>query len=106
MDSTTSPSRQDMITALEQLDKRLLWLSSWMIHNANHLRKQRVGLKVGGHQPSCASLTANLAAPYVHALRPQAKLADTTHAWPVLHACHSLISNQTLDTLQRYHGLE
>src|SRR3546814_6325057 len=86
MDSTTSPSRQDMITALEQLDKRLLWLSSWMIHNANHIRKKRDGLKVGGHQASCASMTAIMAALYFHALRPQDKVAVKPHAGPVLHA--------------------
>ena len=34
----------------------MLWLSTWMIHNANHLRPSRDGLKVGGHQASCASL--------------------------------------------------
>src|SRR3546814_13442337 len=102
MDSTTSPSRQDMITALEQLDKRLLWLSSWMIHNANHIRKKRDGLKVGGHQASCASMTAIMAALYFHALRPQDKVAVKPHAGPVLHAIHYLLSNQTLDKLQRF----
>jgi pyruvate dehydrogenase E1 component len=63
--------RQDLIDALSALDKRLLWLSSWMIHNANHIREKRDGLKVGGHQASCASMTAIMAALYFHALRPQ-----------------------------------
>ena len=34
---------------LHALEKKLLWLSSWMIHNANHVRPNRDGLKVGGH---------------------------------------------------------
>ena len=43
---------------LEQIQRKLLWLSSWMIHNANHIRPNRDGLKVGGHQASCASVAA------------------------------------------------
>jgi pyruvate dehydrogenase E1 component len=40
------------IALLEQIERKVLWLSSWMIHNANHLRPSRDGLKVGGHQAS------------------------------------------------------
>ena len=40
---------------LTEIEKKALWLSAWMIHNANHLRPSRDGLKVGGHQASCAS---------------------------------------------------
>ena len=43
------------VAMLESLEARLRWLSSWTIHNANHLRDSRDGLKVGGHQASCAS---------------------------------------------------
>lgn len=43
---------------LEEIERRLRWLSSWMIHNANNLREKCDGLKVGGHQASCASMTA------------------------------------------------
>ncbi|MEJ0023301.1 MAG: hypothetical protein WDN76_07605 [Alphaproteobacteria bacterium] len=51
----------DLIQMLEALDTRLRWLSAWTIHNANHLRESRDGLKVGGHQASCASMTAIMA---------------------------------------------
>ena len=44
------------VRLLGQLERKVLWLSSWMIHNANHLRDSRDGLKVGGHQASSASL--------------------------------------------------
>ena len=37
---------------LKQIEKKLLWLSAWTIHNANHVRPNRDGLKVGGHQAS------------------------------------------------------
>ena len=76
-----------------------------MIHNANHLREKRDGLKVGGHQASCASMTAIMAALYFHALRPQYKFSVKPHAGPVLHAIHYLLGNQTLDRLQRFRGL-
>ena len=98
-------ARHDTLAALEALDTRLRWLSSWTVHNANHLREKRDGLKVGGHQASCASMTAIMAALYFHALRPQDKVAVKPHAGPVLHAIHYLLGNQSLDKLQRFRGL-
>ncbi|WP_158011100.1 transketolase [Tardibacter chloracetimidivorans] len=100
-----SDLNQDMLAALEALDTRLRWLSAWTIHNANHIRGSRDGLKVGGHQASCASMTAIMAALYFHALRPQDKVAVKPHAGPVLHAIHYLLGNQSLDQLQRFRGL-
>ena len=44
-------TEQDLKT-LSALEKKVLWLSAWMIHNANHLRENTDGLKVGGHQAS------------------------------------------------------
>jgi pyruvate dehydrogenase E1 component len=99
------PVSADTIDALQLLDARLRWLSSWTIHNANHLRESRDGLKVGGHQASCASMTAIMSALYFHALRPQDKVAVKPHAGPVLHAIHYLLGNQSLDQLQRFRGL-
>ncbi len=97
--------RQDTVAALDQLDTRLRWLSSWMIHNANHLRPKRDGLKVGGHQASCASMTAIMSALYFHALRPQDKVAVKPHAGPLLHAIHYLLGNQSLERMQNFRGL-
>lgn len=102
---TTARPRQDIINALEHLDTRLLWLSSWMIHNANHIRPKRDGLKVGGHQASCSSITAIMAALYFHALRPQDKVAVKPHAGPILHAIHYLLGSQSLDLMKRFRGL-
>jgi pyruvate dehydrogenase E1 component len=92
------------IEALEALDRRLRWLSSWTIHNANHLRNSRDGLKVGGHQASCASITAVMTALYFHALRPNDKVAVKPHAGPVLHAIHYLLGQQSLEQLQQFRG--
>ena len=105
MTAIVEQSRKDIVEILEALEKRLLWLSAWTIHNANHLREKRDGLKVGGHQASCASMTAIMAALYFHALRPQDKVSVKPHAGPLLHAIHYLLGSQMLDKLQRFRGL-
>lgn len=104
MTDTVLDQGQDIVHALEALDTRLLWLSSWTIHNANHIRDSRDGLKVGGHQASCASISTIMATLYFHALRPQDKVAVKPHAGPVLHAIHYLLGNQSLEQLQRFRG--
>ncbi len=98
-------ARADLVSALEALDTRLRWLSSWTVHNANHIREKRDGLKVGGHQASCSSMTAIMTALYFHALRPQDKVAVKPHAGPVLQAIHYLLGNQSLEQLQRFRAL-
>ncbi len=105
MPTLVAESREDIVSALEALDTRLRWLSSWTVHNANHIREKRDGLKVGGHQASCASMTAIMSALYFHALRPQDKVAVKPHAGPVLQAIHYLLGNQSLEQLQRFRAL-
>jgi pyruvate dehydrogenase E1 component len=90
---------------LALIDTRLRWLASWMIHNANNLRESRDGLKVGGHQASCASISTIMTALYFHALGPNDKVAVKPHAGPVLHAIHYLLGNQSLDQLRRFRSL-
>ncbi len=90
--------------ALKLLDDRLRWLSAWTIHNANHLRESADGLKVGGHQASCASMTAIMAALYFHALGPNDKVAVKPHAGPVLHAIHYLLGSQSREQLEAFRG--
>ncbi|MDM7956182.1 transketolase [Blastomonas sp.] len=104
-DIATRPDRAETVELLTQIEQRLRWLSSWMIHNANTLRDKRDGLKVGGHQASCASMTAIMAALYFHALRPQDKVAVKPHAGPVLHAIHYLLDEQTREKMERFRGL-
>lgn len=95
----------ETVRNLELLDSRLRWLSSWTIHNANNVRESRDGLKVGGHQASCASMTAIMSALYFHAIGPNDRVAVKPHAGPVLHAVHYLLGGQTLDQLQKFRGL-
>ena len=71
---------------LQQIERKLLWLSSWMVHQANHVRPNRDGLKVGGHQASCASIISVMTALYFDVLRPQDRVAVKPHAAPVFHA--------------------
>ncbi len=84
---------------LHQLERKLLWLASWTIHNANHVRPNRDGLKVGGHQASCASCISIMAALYFEVLRPQDRVAVKPHAGPVFHAINHLFGRQTIDKM-------
>ena len=95
----------EKVANIEALDAQLRWLSAWIVHNANHIREKRDGLKVGGHQASCASMTAIMAALYFHALRPQDKVAVKPHAGPVLQAIHYLLGSQSLEQLQQFRAL-
>jgi pyruvate dehydrogenase E1 component len=101
---TPALDRKTLIEGLDALEERLLWLASWTIHNANHIRKNRDGLKVGGHQASCASMTTLMAALYFHALRPQDRVAVKPHASPVLHAVEYMFGRQSQDQLERFRG--
>src|SRR5215208_6375504 len=92
------------VEALKILDDRLRWLSAWTVHHANHVRKSADGLKVGGHQASCASMTAIMAALYFHALGPNDRVAVKPHAGPVLHAIHYLLGSQSLEALENFRG--
>jgi pyruvate dehydrogenase E1 component len=92
------------IEALKILDERLRWLSAWTIHHANHVRDSVDGLKVGGHQASCASMTSIMAALYFHALGPNDRVAVKPHAGPVLHAIHYLLGTQTRMALESFRG--
>jgi pyruvate dehydrogenase E1 component len=88
------------VRVLKQLEKKLLWLSAWTIHNANHIRPNRDGLKVGGHQASCASSISILTALYMEIARPQDRIAVKPHAGPVFHAINYLLGRQTREKLE------
>jgi pyruvate dehydrogenase E1 component len=82
----------------------VLWLASWTIHNANHLRENDDGLKVGGHQASSASLATIMTALYFAVLRPQDRVAVKPHASPIFHAIQYLLGKQTRDRLEAFRG--
>jgi pyruvate dehydrogenase E1 component len=104
IDEAKAAAESDLTLLLDEVDTRLRWLSAWTIHNANHLRPSSDGLKVGGHQASCASMSTIMAALYFHALGPNDKVAVKPHAGPLLHAIHYLLGSQSRDQLERFRG--
>jgi pyruvate dehydrogenase E1 component len=88
---------------LSQIERKVLWLSCWMIHNANHLREADE-IKVGGHQASSASMVQIMTALYFQVLRPQDRVAVKPHASPVFHAIQYLAGRQSVDRLAAFRG--
>ncbi|HEX2529731.1 MAG TPA: transketolase [Geminicoccus sp.] len=87
---------------LEELERKILWLSTWTIHHANHVRPSDDGLKVGGHQASSASLATIMTALYMAVLRPEDRVAVKPHASPIFHAIQYLFGEQSRTNLERF----
>src|SRR5574339_678807 len=102
--STSGPNKRDDLRILAALERKILWLASWMIHNANHLRENEDGLKVGGHQASSASLATILTALYFDVLHPQDRVAVKPPASPIFHAIQYLLGNQSRERLEAFRG--
>ncbi|MCK8787702.1 transketolase [Roseomonas sp. NAR14] len=105
-DAAASERRLRILHALE---RKLLWLSAWTIHNANHVRPNLDGLKVGGHQASSASVVSIMTALYFDVLRPEDRVAVKPHAGPVFHAVNLLLGRQVperLLTLRQFGGIQ
>jgi pyruvate dehydrogenase E1 component len=100
------PSDPDRLEILSALARKVLWLSSWTIHHANHIRPNSDGLKVGGHQASSASLATIMSALYFSVLRPQDRVAVKPHASPVFHAIQYLFGRQSREKLENFRGFK
>ena len=103
-DGARLPAMADDIETLRELEKKILWLASWTIHNANHLRENSDGLKVGGHQASSASLATIMTALYLDVLKPADRVAVKPHASPIFHAIQYLLGKQTRERLEMFRG--
>ncbi len=91
----------DVSTAtLESIQKKVLWLSAYLVHHANSVRPNPDGTKVGGHQASSSSVVGLMTALYFHALRPGDVVATKAHASPVLYAIEYLRGRLTADDLR------
>ena len=101
-----SPKPAPDLAILTDLGRKVLWLATWMIHHANHLRENTDGLKVGGHQASSASLATLMTALYFHTLRPYDRVAVKPHAAPNFHAIQYLLGRQTQAKLENFRGYE
>ncbi|HMQ35192.1 MAG TPA: 1-deoxy-D-xylulose-5-phosphate synthase N-terminal domain-containing protein, partial [Chloroflexaceae bacterium] len=111
--SQTAPSAAAhdpaQIAALDQIQRRVLWLAALMVHHANHVRPNPDGTKVGGHQASSASMVSILTALYFHHLRRGDRVSVKPHASPVFHAIQYLLGNlprEYLPSLRAYGGLQ
>mgnify|MGYP001764845955 CR=1 FL=1 len=89
---------------LKTVEQRLLWLSHWMIHAANHLRPKVDQIKIGGHQASSASMVSIMTALNFSALRPEDRVAVKPHAAPLFHAMQYLMGNLDRAKLESFRG--
>ena len=94
----------EKLEIMAELARKILWLSAWTIHHANHIRPREDGLKIGGHQASCASMSTIMTALYLDVLRPEDRVAVKPHAAPVFHAIQYLFGRQSLENLQNFRG--
>ena len=95
--------------ALLEIEKRLLWLSTAIIHHANWVRPNPTGLKVGGHQASCASMVSIMTSLWFEQLQSGDRVSVKPHASPVLHSINYLLGEleeKYLTTLREFGGLQ
>src|ERR1700731_3314340 len=79
------------VEALQQIAEQILWLSTAIVHHANHVRPNPSGLKVGGHQTSSASMVEIMTSLYFEQLQHDDRVSVKPHASPVLHAINYLL---------------
>jgi pyruvate dehydrogenase E1 component len=97
------------LDALAEIERRVLWLSTAIIHHANRVRPNPGGLKVGGHQASSASMVSIMTSLWFRHLRATDRVSVKPHASPVLHAINYLLGEldeSYLPTLRAFGGLQ
>lgn len=97
------------IEVLNDIADRVLWLSTSIIHHANRVRPNPTGLKVGGHQASCASMVSIMTSLWFDQLQPGDRVSVKPHASPVLHSLNYLLGEldeKYLTTLRQLGGLQ
>lgn len=100
---------REHLATLDNIQRRILWLATLMIHHANYVRPNPDGTKVGGHQASSASLVTILTALYFHFLQPGDRIAIKPHGAPAFHALNYLLGRlppEYLTMLRAYGGLQ
>jgi pyruvate dehydrogenase E1 component len=86
---------------LQQITHRVLWLAVRMVDAANRNRDAGDGVRVGGHQASCASLVPAMSALYFAHLGRGDKVSVKPHAAPVFHAIQYLLGGLDRSYLTR-----
>ena len=109
-DQRISGLSPDDMAALQEIERRILWLSTLMVHHANNVRENPdKPTKVGGHQASSTSVVSILTALYFHYLRAGDRVSIKPHASPAYHALQYLLGNldrKYLTTLREFSGLQ
>jgi pyruvate dehydrogenase E1 component len=106
-DATGTPEAR--LRTLRAIEDRVLWLSTAIIDQANRVRPNPSGLKVGGHQASSASIVTIMTALWFGQLGPDDRVSVKPHASPVLHAINYLLGELDqayLPTLRQFGGLQ
>lgn len=98
-------------SALREVEQRVLWLATSIVHGANAGRPNDSGVKVGGHQTSSASMVSVMTALWFDALtaadRVSVKPHASVHAMPV--SCLGVSTfgqGGGLPDVYRVHGLD
>src|SRR6201986_688437 len=97
------------LRTLQAIEDRLLWLSTAIVDQANRVRPNPSGLKVGGHQASSASMVTIMTALWFERVRAGDRVSVKPHASPVLHAINYLLGELDepyLATLRQFGGLQ
>ncbi|MFZ3270448.1 MAG: transketolase C-terminal domain-containing protein [Mycobacterium sp.] len=112
---TTARSPENLRSAdasgdvLDEIAAHVLWTSTAMIHHANRIRPNPSGLKVGGHQASCASMVSIMTSLWFTQLQSGDRVSVKPHASPVLHSINYLLGTldqSHLTTLREFGGLQ
>jgi pyruvate dehydrogenase E1 component len=111
IESAVQGKRRDIydLKMLDRIQRRVLWLSTYMVHHANFLRPNPDGIKVGGHEASSASVVTLMTALYFYFLRLGDLVSIKPHASPVFHAIQFLrgiLPQEKLKTFRQYGGLQ
>ncbi len=97
------------LAELAEIERRVLWLATAIVDHANRVRANSSGLKVGGHQASCASIVSIATALWFSVLTAEDRVSMKPHASPVLHAINYLmgeLDEEYLTTLRAFGGLQ
>src|SRR6202161_4919621 len=73
------------LRTLREIEQRVLWLSTAIVDQANRVRPNPSGLKVGGHQASSASMVTIMTALWFEQLQAGDRVSVKPHASPGRH---------------------
>ncbi|MCW1969136.1 MAG: pyruvate dehydrogenase [Anaerolineae bacterium] len=79
------------LETLNNIQQRILWLSTYMLHYANKIRPNPDGSKIGGHQASSASTVTLTTALLFHFLRSDDRFQFKPHGSPAYHSAMYLM---------------